>query len=203
MQFQSLGHEDPLDKGIATHSSLHAWRIPWTEEPGGLQFMGSQRVGHNWSELARTRIWKQDVAMMFLCPPNHHWMFPKIEGILLYKHTSYGQFLVSPVISSVACFFAGPGSNLWPCVAFNCYVSSCPLICISSLAFLCLSWCWYFWIGKVICFTEHPLVNWAAVSSWPGSGSVSLARTAKEVMLVLFRGLYQEAPDMSPQHWSC
>ena len=44
---QSLGQEDPLDKGIATHSSLHAWRIPWTEEPGGLQFMGSQRVGHN------------------------------------------------------------------------------------------------------------------------------------------------------------
>ena len=47
MQFQSLGQEDPLDKGIAIHSSLHAWRIPWTEEPGGLQFMGSQRVGHN------------------------------------------------------------------------------------------------------------------------------------------------------------
>ena len=47
MQFQSLGQEDPLDKGIATHSSLHAWRIPWPEEPGGLQFMGSQRVGHN------------------------------------------------------------------------------------------------------------------------------------------------------------
>ena len=47
MQFQSLGQEDPLDKGIATHSSLHAWRIPWTEEPGGLQFMGSQRVRHD------------------------------------------------------------------------------------------------------------------------------------------------------------
>lgn len=118
------------------------------------------------------------------------------------QFSPYGQFLVSPVISPIACFFAGPGSNLWPCVAFNCYVSSCSLICISSLAFLYLSWCWYFWIGKVICFTEHPLVNWAAVSSWPGSGSVSLARTAKEVMLVLFHGLYQEAPDMSPQHWS-
>ena len=46
-QFQSLGREDPLEKGIATHCSIHAWRIPWTEEAGGLQPMGLQRVGHN------------------------------------------------------------------------------------------------------------------------------------------------------------
>ena len=44
---QSLGLEDPLEKGMATHSSILAWRIPWTEEPGGLQSMGSQRVGHD------------------------------------------------------------------------------------------------------------------------------------------------------------
>ena len=42
-----LGREDPLEEGMATHSSILAWRIPWTKEPGGLQFMGSQRVGHN------------------------------------------------------------------------------------------------------------------------------------------------------------
>ena len=42
MWIQSLGWEDPLEKGMATHSSVHAWRIPWTEEPGGLQSMGSQ-----------------------------------------------------------------------------------------------------------------------------------------------------------------
>jgi len=41
---QSLGQEDPLEKGMATHSSILVWRIPWTEEPGGLQSMGSQRV---------------------------------------------------------------------------------------------------------------------------------------------------------------
>ena len=46
-QVRSLGWEDPLEKGMATHSSILAWRIPWTEEPGGLQSMGSQRVGHN------------------------------------------------------------------------------------------------------------------------------------------------------------
>ena len=45
-QVQSLGWENPLEKGMATHSSILAWRIPWTEEPGGLQSMGSQRVGH-------------------------------------------------------------------------------------------------------------------------------------------------------------
>ena len=44
---QSLGREDPLEKGMAIHSSIHAWRIPWTEKPGGLQFMGSQRVRHD------------------------------------------------------------------------------------------------------------------------------------------------------------
>ena len=47
MQVRSLGQEDPLEEGMATHSSILAWRIPWTEEPGGLQSVGSQRVGHN------------------------------------------------------------------------------------------------------------------------------------------------------------
>ena len=44
---QSLGQEDPLEKEMATHSSILAWRIPWTEEPGGLQSTGSQSVGHD------------------------------------------------------------------------------------------------------------------------------------------------------------
>ena len=44
----SLGWEDPLEKGMAIHSSILAWRIPWTEEPGRLQSVGSQRVGHDW-----------------------------------------------------------------------------------------------------------------------------------------------------------
>ena len=44
---RSLGQEDPLEKGMATHSSILAWRIPWTEKPGRLESMGSQRGGHN------------------------------------------------------------------------------------------------------------------------------------------------------------
>ena len=46
MWIQSLGREDPLEKEIATHFSILAWEIPWTEEPGGLQSTGSQRVRH-------------------------------------------------------------------------------------------------------------------------------------------------------------
>ena len=47
MEVQSLHQENPLEKGMATHSSILAWRIPWTEEPGGLQSTGPQRVGTN------------------------------------------------------------------------------------------------------------------------------------------------------------
>ena len=54
MQVQSLGREDPLEEGMATHSSILTWRIPWSEEPGGLQSMGSQRVKHDWSNLTST-----------------------------------------------------------------------------------------------------------------------------------------------------
>ena len=48
---RALGGEDPLEKEMATHSSTLAWKIPWTEEPGRLQSMGLQRVGHDWASL--------------------------------------------------------------------------------------------------------------------------------------------------------
>ena len=47
MWIRYLGREDPLEEGMATHSSILAWRVPWTEEPGGLQFIGSPRVEYN------------------------------------------------------------------------------------------------------------------------------------------------------------
>ena len=46
-QVQSLGQEDPLEEGLATHFNILAWRTPWTEEPSGLQSMDSQRIGHD------------------------------------------------------------------------------------------------------------------------------------------------------------
>ena len=50
---RSLGREDPLEKEMATHFSILAWEMPWTEEPGGLQSMGSRRVRHGWGNWAR------------------------------------------------------------------------------------------------------------------------------------------------------
>ena len=58
---RSLGREEPLEKDMATHSSILAWRIPWTEEPGRLQSMGSQRVGHNWA----TNTWSPQPLIFF------------------------------------------------------------------------------------------------------------------------------------------
>ena len=49
IRVQPLGQEDLLEEEMATHSRILAWKIPWTEEPGSLQFMGSQRVGHDWA----------------------------------------------------------------------------------------------------------------------------------------------------------
>ena len=56
MRVQLLGWEAPLEEEMATHSSVLAWEIPWTEETGGLQSMGLQRVGHNGSNLAKKKI---------------------------------------------------------------------------------------------------------------------------------------------------
>ena len=55
-QIQSLDLEDPLEKGMATHSSILAWRIPWTKEPCGLQSLESRRVGHDWVTNTSTHI---------------------------------------------------------------------------------------------------------------------------------------------------
>ena len=65
IRVQSLDWEDPLGKGLATHSSILAWRIPGTEEPGGLQSVGSHRVRHDWSDLACMHTHCHTV---FLCP---------------------------------------------------------------------------------------------------------------------------------------
>ena len=54
MQVRSWGWEDALEEHMTTHSSILAWRVPRAEEPGGLQFIGSQTAGHDWNDLAPT-----------------------------------------------------------------------------------------------------------------------------------------------------
>ena len=78
IQFLSLGQEDPLEKEMATQSSILAWRIPWTEEPGGLQSTGSQRVGHDWA-----------TSLHFTSKPLrlHGYMQPKYTNVdILWKY---------------------------------------------------------------------------------------------------------------------
>ena len=94
-QVHFLGLKDPLQRGMATHSSILAWRIPWTKEPGGLQSTGSQRVGHDW------------VANTFLEWDGQSWEgLEQISDLYYSKHekemfnvtTSCGEFSVFHVI---------------------------------------------------------------------------------------------------------
>ena len=74
----SLGQEDPLEKEMATHYSILAWRIPWMEEPGGLQSTGSQRVGNNWelhSLNIYSKVWKLWVNHLYYWEKNIHLRF--------------------------------------------------------------------------------------------------------------------------------
>ena len=77
MQVWFLGWEDPLKKKMATHSSILAWKIPWAEEPGGLQSIGSQRVRHDWAHTNTSPFWSNTWSLnqivfllIFFCPKN-------------------------------------------------------------------------------------------------------------------------------------
>ena len=94
-QVRSLGQEDPLEKEMATHSSLLAQEIPWTEEPGGLPSMGSHRVGHDWSDLAVAAT----VSLPFYSQPNI-WL-SRVQGV---ADTIPLIFLACSVVSN----------SLWP-----------------------------------------------------------------------------------------
>ena len=85
----SLSQEDPLEEGMATHSSILAWRIPWTEEPGGLQSTWSQRVGHDWATntlislvliSVRINIRHYSSSLLLACPRLHHTEPPRDSG---------------------------------------------------------------------------------------------------------------------------
>ena len=69
---RSLGWEDPLEKEMATHSSILAWRIPWLEEPSGLQSTGSQRVGHDW---ATSLSCLRSILICLYSPSQEQWDF--------------------------------------------------------------------------------------------------------------------------------
>ena len=97
----SLGWEDPLEKEMATHSSILAWRIPWTEEPGGLQSTGSQRVGHNWATSLSLSLsprvcsnYSKQFTDSVQSLSNYQWHFSQNKNFL-----SWNTFLFFPVVT--------------------------------------------------------------------------------------------------------
>ena len=78
MQVQSLGREDPLEEEMATHSSIPAWKIPHTEGPGGQQFMGLQRVRHDWAHTSLQGHHPSHRTIFFMC------VFTSCKNIYLY-----------------------------------------------------------------------------------------------------------------------
>ena len=94
---RSLGWEDPLEKEMATHSSILAWRIPWTEKPCGLQSMGSQRIGHDWA--SNTILLQRFFSPKTVCP----------QPLCIFSELSHpfpwlycGIFLITPQNVSLA-----------------------------------------------------------------------------------------------------
>ena len=83
--FCSLGREDPLKEGVATHSSLLAWKSSRTEEPGGLQSMGSHRVGHDWSDLASMQANWNRILRSVCCKLCRHLCIAKVRKVLMWE----------------------------------------------------------------------------------------------------------------------
>ena len=93
-----LGGEDPLEKEMATHSSTLAWKIPWTEEPGGLQSMGSQRVGHDWTTSPSPFLIFHCVYVPLLSYPSICWWTSRLLSCPSYKQccNEFCKYILAP-----------------------------------------------------------------------------------------------------------
>ena len=118
---QSLGQEDPLEKGMATYSSILAWESPWTEEPGGLQSSGWQRAGHNWVTncftfmLSETSIWGKNMRdeLWFLRFGNVLWRTEFSFFIRLNKKLSRTSSVIHFCSSLDSCRFVSYSWLAW------------------------------------------------------------------------------------------
>ena len=120
-----LDWEDPLEEGIATHSSILAWRIPWTEEPGGLRSILSQRVGHDWSDLIHTHRYLHTFHRLILIIW-FHFLYSSILSVQLLPNRSH-IFLVS-VVPSVE-FGTQQALNIWLWNCMNFFHEKCSILC--------------------------------------------------------------------------
>ena len=111
-QVPLLAQEDPWEKGMATHSSILAWRIPWTEEPGGLQSMRSQRVGHDWA----TNTFSSHCVHIVTAPTEQGKLFPHFLclTVLLLTET-YPRIMLRHWLQPLQCFRTTWGDFKYKC----------------------------------------------------------------------------------------
>ena len=134
-QVQSLGLEDPLEKGMAAHSCILPWRIPWTEEPGRLQSMGSQRVRHNWATNNFTSLFSvrvnqcisvRKVPASRRCIGNsrgHFWLSQLLGGApVALNEWNQGCWLFDLVHQQVSCVLCKLHKSHWIFVWENLFV---------------------------------------------------------------------------------
>ena len=101
----SMDREDPLEKEMATHSSVLAWRIPWTEEPGGLQSMGSQRVRHDWVT---------NITLLL------HYIYNYLHGVFIaFSSVAQSCLLLCDPIDCSACQASLSITNSWSLLKLN------------------------------------------------------------------------------------
>ena len=116
-----LGQEDSPETGMATHSSIHTWRIPWTEEPGGLQSTGSQRIGHDGSDWSQRVHWQTPGAGLVLREADAlwlhvghalHWYSPTLScGTRHFRRKVRGRWLQSHQTRLLSCLM--PAVTVW------------------------------------------------------------------------------------------
>ena len=111
-QVQSLGQEYPVEEGMETHSSIFAWKIPWTENPGRLWPIGSQRVGHDWRDLEQQQ-WRSDLRILrcHICLIFIFWLCHAAYGILVPRP---GIELIPPAVRAWSLTTGPPGEI--PCL---------------------------------------------------------------------------------------
>ena len=110
----SLSQEDPLEKGMATHSSILAWRIPWTEEPGGLQSMGSQRVGHDWPINTHIHTHTHSFITLLDSPPEKWFIFFLEKATLfLFSFQNLGNNCLTSGDATPVCVCSGRCRKEW------------------------------------------------------------------------------------------